>query len=138
MIQVWAYERIFIDRPNYAHRLEHWLPCARAWAYRRNNDAMTEAKRLYPYHNQIFYIDELDEMTGAMIRWAPYMRFENLVGANYEEAWYGWASRIPPVWFDVVEFQMSNRDNSFKLNKVIQDNSFKLNKDNIYIKNMCH
>lgn len=37
------------------------------------------------------------------------MRFENLVGAEYEEAQYSGASRIPIIWLDVVKFEMQDR-----------------------------
>lgn len=109
MTRVWSYERISIDRPNYAHGLKHCLFRARAWSYRRNDDAMEQTRGLYMHHNIIFYRGELDGMIGTMIRWAPYARFKNLVGLEFEEAWYSRASRIPLIWHAIVEVQMSDR-----------------------------
>lgn len=54
-----------------------------------------QRRKLYPHHNQLFYKGEFDGMTGEIIRWAPYLRFEDLVGAMFEEAMFEGVSRIP-------------------------------------------
>lgn len=70
---------------------------------------MQEERWLEPHHNLPLYRTQLERMNDNMVTWMPYLPYEDRQGPEYEQAIFAACSRVPLIWFDVVEFQMSDR-----------------------------
>lgn len=111
LLEVWSYERFPNISVPVRDPFQDDYPVAEGWTHSTKTVGGVGVKRRQraPHHSLAFYRAEFDGVTGDVVEWRPYARFDDVVDWDMIQFQLAGRARVSLVSYDVVEWPHPER-----------------------------